>query len=313
MSKNIGSEKDHYRSQMENAVVPIFFQPWWLDIVTKKRWEVIYYQESNVIQAVYTYYPKKKFGLGYVTMPQLTRFMGAYFLLDISHRKKQKILGKLLQALPIFDGFEQTLHYQITDWLPYSWAGFAQTSKYSFVLKNISDTDRIREGMTADYRNNKLPKSNELLSFVEGQDMEDAMACFEAPFGRKKMAIPYRVIDTQRLIEALIERGSGNIFGMQDGDGTIVANALVAWDDSSAYLLMRGENAEKRNGYAGIGLIWNLCEYLAERGINTFDFLGSMDKSIAKVRSDFGANQTVYFHVRKDKPMFSIMKKLGRK
>jgi len=313
MSKNIGTDKEHYCSQIEGKDLPVFFQGWWLDIVSKERWQVVYYQESNAIKAVYTYFPKKKFGLNYVTMPHLTRFMGPYFLEDLPHRKKQKILGKLLQALPAVDGFDQTLHYQLTDWLPYSWSGFAQTSKYSFVLKNISDSEQILEKMSADYRNNKLPKSNELLTLVEGQDLEDAMRCFLAPFERKKISVPFKENIVRTLIPSLVEQEAGNIFGMKDQEGTIVANALVVWDKQAAYLLLRGEDADKRNGYAGIGLIWNLCKLLGERGISIFDFLGSMNKNIAKVRSDFGAKQVTYFQVRKDKPMIAMMKRLKRK
>ncbi|MBX2814927.1 MAG: GNAT family N-acetyltransferase [Saprospiraceae bacterium] len=315
MSKNIGFDKSFYRAfAASGAALPLFFQPWWLDLVCKKKWEVLYYQEAGRVVAVYTYFPKRKWGFHYVTMPDLTRFMGPYFLEEMGERKLQKISMKLIKTLAPYDGVEQTLHYQIVDWLPFSWSGFAQTSRYSYVLRNILQLDQVLAGMSTDYRNNKLKKSAMHLSFEVGQELEEAWECFEAPFKRKSMVVPMRHKFFQRLLNGVRERGAGEIFVMRNDQQEAIANGLVVWQEKTSYLLLLGESPAGRSGYAGVGLIWNIIQHLAqEKGIEEFDFMGSMDEGIARVRQNFGATQKVYFSVKREKAMLAMVRRLSRR
>lgn len=314
MSEKIKYDKTIYAEAVGGRLdVPVFFKPWWLTAICKKKWEVLSYVESGKVLAAYTYFPRKKWGFKYVTMPTLTRFMGPIFLEDFGIRKKQKITNEMLQALPDYDGVEQTLDYQVKDWLPFSWAGYSQTSKYSFVLPDIRDIEKIHAGLSPKYRNNKIPRAQAHLSLKPSTDIDQAWEFFKAPFRRQGTKIPVREKAFRRIALEVIDRKSGGIFLVEDEAGKAWANAFVAWQGSKAYLLMLGEHPDGRSSYAGIGLIWFLIEYLSEEiGIIEFDFLGSMSRRIARVRQDFGAESRTYFLVAKEKAVYSMMKRLKR-
>ena len=43
-----------------NNDIPVFMQPWWLDTVTKKNWDVFLYKKKDNIIAAMPYYIVKK-------------------------------------------------------------------------------------------------------------------------------------------------------------------------------------------------------------------------------------------------------------
>lgn len=316
MSKNISFDKQQYRDwcAVEQAV-PVFFQDWWLDLVCgPDDWQVILYVEDPNIVAVMPYYAKKKAFLSYVTMPPLTKFMGPFFVRKFDPRKEQSILVKLVDALPSFSGFTQTLHYQIKNWLPYKWKGFGQTAYYSYWLRNIKNLDLIWQNMDADYRNNKISKAKERVSVREDLDFDNLFRLTMEPFQRQKVNLPLNREFLQRLVGKIYERGCGKSLYATDDQDHMLAMVLIIWDRKSCYLLLAGENDVSRSSGAGIYLTWKAIEYASNNlSVNTFDFLGGMPENLERTRRQFGAEQVPYFLIYKYTGLYKLIKMLGTK
>jgi hypothetical protein len=54
-------------------------------------------------------------------------------------------MTRLIDALPPHDVFSQSFHHSITNWQPLSWKGFTQTTRYTYILKDLSDLDKVME------------------------------------------------------------------------------------------------------------------------------------------------------------------------
>ena len=86
--------------------------------------------------------------------------MGPYLIPEKRIAKHaHKVCAKLIEQLPKKALFQQNFHYNFTDWLPYYWAGFEQSTRYSYVLENLSDLEQVFNNFSADYRNNKNSQS----------------------------------------------------------------------------------------------------------------------------------------------------------
>lgn len=39
--------------------------------------------------------------------------------------------------------YNQNFHYSISNWLPFYWKGFRQTTRYTYVIEDISDIENV--------------------------------------------------------------------------------------------------------------------------------------------------------------------------
>lgn len=314
MSKNISYDKQWYRDWCAvNQIVPVFFQDWWLDLVCgEDGWEVILYIEDPQIVAVMPYCLKKKTFFSYITMPLLTKFMGPFFIRRFDERKEQSILVKMVDALPLFSRFTQTLHYQIQNWLPYKWKGFKQTAYYSYCLRNIRDRELTWLNIDADYRNNKIAKIADFISVKEDLDFETLYKLTVEPFQRQKVKMPVPSEFLAKVVDKVYEKGCGKSLYAIDGQNNVLAAVLLIWDRKSCYLLLAGENDQSRKSGTGIYLTWKAIEYASEKlAVNSFDFLGGMAENLERTRRQFGAEQVPYFLISKDRGLFKLFRSLG--
>ena len=98
------------------------------------------------------YFIKNRMAFTLLTQSQLMQTMGpwlrssnAKYANQLSEQKD--LMTELIRKLPRFDYFFQNFHYSITNWLPFYWQGFNQTTRYTYVLEDISDAQKIWDGM----------------------------------------------------------------------------------------------------------------------------------------------------------------------
>ncbi|SVD38205.1 uncharacterized protein METZ01_LOCUS391059, partial [marine metagenome] len=129
--------------------IPIFSQAWWLDAVCGTNWDVVLVENHGDIIASMPYHMKKKTGFNIITMPKLTQNMGPYikYLDNQKYEKRlafeKKVMFQLIDSLPKFDKFSQNFNYNITNWQPFYWKGFQQTTRYTYVISNTDSLDTI--------------------------------------------------------------------------------------------------------------------------------------------------------------------------
>jgi len=138
----ISDSKKIYLEKIDSSF-PIFFQPWWLDIVANGKWDVYLVNDSNknILAAMPVTFNENETS---ILMPPLTLFLGAIFLPSIK-TKYYEILSyqmllteELIKQIKKINYYEQRWSVKFTNWLPLFWLGFNQTTKYTYIIKNIS-------------------------------------------------------------------------------------------------------------------------------------------------------------------------------
>ncbi len=311
MSKKIIFDKSAYRDLCQSIYVPIFYQPWWLDVVAGDQWDVMLYREDPNVVAINTFFLKQKGPFMHITMPPLTKFAGPFFLGQFSQRKRQRILKAFENALPEVSGFQQTFHYTVLNWLPYFWKGYKQTVNYSFVLNDIRDIERTYSNVVADYRNNKMAKAAERVKINYDLNHAELLKLMEAPFIRQGIRMPVEKTLIHRIVETCEKKGRGRSLYAVDPEGNIHSAIFMIWDQRMTYLLLAGENPEFRSSGAGIYTTWAGIKYASEEiGSQTFDFLGGMSQSLERTRQQFGATPVPYFYLSRWKGLARVFREI---
>lgn len=242
-------------------------------------------------------------------MPLLVRLMGPFFSKE-AHGQEANFLKEMVAKLPKLAAFEQDLHYQTQNWLPFFWEKFRQTTRYSYQISLADGLESAWQKLDADYRNNKVKRAETVVNLRKDGSLGEFWRIQNMSFARQNQRPPFDFSHLKKLDDALTANSSRAIFFAEDGAGNIHSAAYLVWDKKTAYLLMAGDDPNFRQSGAGIWLTWELIKFAHNSlKINEFDFLGSMVPGIERVRRKFGAVQRPYFRVQKE---WTFWWKLGK-
>lgn len=307
LKDNNDSGKDAYRKlcQTEESI-PLFSRDWWLDIVCgEDNWDALLINsEKGIIAAMPFYTPKGNV----VTMPFYTQTMGPWLQKAPSDTKPVSVLSQRQTWLKFFanhfkayGSFLQHFHYDITDWLPFYWEGFLQTTRYTYVLENIGNPQLLWEQMATNIRRNiQKAEKRYNLTVRRGVSADELLRMQNYSFKRQQLK-PKGTKTLRKLIERSKERGQGDVWGAYEPDGKLHAAVFIAWQSSSAYYIAGGSDPALRESGAHSLLLWKAIQDVAAYS-QVFDFEGSMLVGVERFFREFGAKQLPYFAISKGKP-----------
>ncbi len=292
----------------ETPDLPLFMQPWYLDAVCEGGvWDAALVQKGGRTVAVLPYFLKQKLGWRYVSMPQICKQMGPYLLPEFRALKwEMRLYEELIGQLPPnLAAFEQNFNYAVTNWLPFYWKGFKQTTMYSYVIPLEGPEELIFKNIEKNYRQ-KIRAAEQRLTIREDLPLTELHRLVGLSFKRQGLDTPIDFEFLQSLFSALSKYQCGKLFFATDpANGQVHSAALLAWDQTSAYYLMSGDDPALRSSGAAVLLKWAaICYAKRTVGVPLFDFEGSMMRGVEQGRRDFGAQQRPYFRVRREWSVF---------
>lgn len=278
----------------------LFQKEWWLEAVAPGQWDVVVVKKGDEVAARLPFFIEKKYGLTALTQPPLTPILGPWLrTTDAKHAKQlsaqKELIWELLEKLPQHDLFSQSLHPSITNWLPFYWKGFEQTTRYTYVLDDLTNLDAIWSSFSEQARRN-VRKAQNKVTVKTDMDVEFFLDINEKTFLRQQKKLPYSRELVKRIDSAARHQNARQIFHAEDSAGRVHAAIYILWDDRSAYYMMGGEDPELRNSEASSLLIWHAIKF-ASKVSGVFDFEGSMIQPIERFFRGFGAKQSPYSHI----------------
>lgn len=290
--------------------ISIFNQDWWLDSVCgKDNWDVALVEKGGHIMASLPYYRTKKFFFNIIVMPKLTQTMGVY----IKYPKNQKyykrlswekeMITTLIEQLPKVDYFAQNFNSNVTNWLPFYWNKYTQTTRYTYKIENIT-INEMEKNLETDIRRRRK-KAKELgIEVFESNDIKKFHELNTMTYKRQNMKPPYNYDLIYDLYKTCKEHHSCKMYFAKDNTGDIIAANFLVYDKNTVYYLMGGINPEKRN-LGGMDVLQvESIKFALENG-RAFDFEGSMVESIEKYFRSFGSIQHSYMQIYKYNNFFT--------
>jgi hypothetical protein len=282
----------------------IFAYRWWLEAVAPGKHEVLEIRTDQGLLAAWPLVFRDTDEGAYVSMPALTQKLGILFA--PSDRKpveiqsdNQKLAARFIEKLaPRIAGFHQNFHENFTDWLPFCWTGHAQTTRYTYVLEDISDTDAVWAGLRANHRRDIHRAERLGVRIVDDLALEEFLDLYHRTFARQGLR-PLTDDDTVRRLDAACQANAGQkIFAGIGPDGKVHAAVYIVWADDTAYYLMGGSEPDMRESGAQLLALMEAIRFTSTVA-KRFDFEGSMLPRVERVFRGFGAAQRPYFAISK--------------
>ena len=300
------TNKQKYREFCKNEKdIPIFSKDWWLDSVCGiDGWDVVLVEKGGQISASLPYYKTKKAIFDIITMPKLTQTMGVY----IKYPPKQKyykrlswekdMMSKLIASLPKVDMFSQNFDKRITNWLPFYWTGFEQTTRYTYVIENIT-IEELEKNLETDIRRRRRRKAFKVgVEVFEGDDIEKFYELNTMTFSRQGISVPYSFEFVKKLYDICKQNDAVKMYFAKNSDGIVIAVNFLVYDENTVYYLMGGIHPDFKD-LGGMDVVqFESIKFALENG-RAFDFEGSMIESIEKYFRSFGSMQKPYFSISK--------------
>jgi hypothetical protein len=287
------------------CVNSIFEQPWWLESVAPGRWSAAVVPRDHDVAARLPYVQRRRAGLTAIVQPHLTQTLGPWIApLEGKYARRleteKKLLGQLIGMLPPVDLFRMNFAPALTNWLPFYWAGFDATVRYTYRLDDLSDLDRVR-GEFQEHVRRGIRKASGVVEVVDDHPLERVLRLNSATFARQGRRPPYSDDLVRRLDAACAARGARRILAAVDAHGRTHAVLYLVWDARTLYPIINARDAEVQAFGANALLYWEAIRF-ASTVSRTFDFEGSMLEPVEHFVRGFGGRQTAYFCVWKAGP-----------
>ena len=206
-------------------------------------------------------------------------------------------MRELIAQLPRFDIFQQAFAPAITNWLPFYWEGFHQTTFYTYRIESLANMNAVWEGFQNTPRKN-IRKAEQSLVVDCEPDLTQCLDLVRGTYLRQGRRFTVGDDVVSRLDQACASRNARRMFFARDAGGVAHAVVYLVWDDQVAYYLMGGRgSASQSNGAQSLAL-WQAIQF-ASTVTRAFDFEGSMREPIEKFFRPFGCCQVPYFRVTK--------------
>ena len=299
-------DRSKYRELCERETsIPIFSRAWWLDAVAgADSWDVALVERDGEIAAAMPYVLSRRYGIRASTHPPLTQTLGPWLRLTGSKpsrrlAQEKDLMQALVDRLPRVDYFVQNWHHARTNWLPFYWRKYEQTTRYTYILPDLSDEAKLWRGLQDNVRGD-IKKASGRFGVTVRDDLEvaDLLRLVQMTFRRQGLPLPYPVSVVHRIAAACAPRRCAKLFIGVDADGRHHAGALIVWDENSAYYLLGGGDPALRNSGATSLCLWEGVKH-ARTVTAAFDFEGSMLEPVERFFRAFGATQVPYHHITK--------------
>lgn len=293
------------RSDSIPWVNSIFEQPWWLDSVAPGSWSAAVVRRGDGVVARLPFVRRRTLGITAIVQPHLTQTLGPWVApLEGKYARRleteKKLLGQAIGMLPPVDLLRVNLAPSLTNWLPFYWAGFEATVRYTYRIDDLSDLDRVR-GEFQDHVRRGIRKAGNVVQVDPDYPLDPVLRLNARTFARVGRRPPYSDDLVRRLDAACAARGARRILAAVDAQGRTHAVLYVVWDERTLYPIINARDPELQAFGANALLYWEAIR-LASTVSRTFDFEGSMLEPIEHFVRGFGGRQTAYFSVWKAGP-----------
>jgi hypothetical protein len=294
---------DHFVGQSPQGC--IFCRSWWLDAVCPNGYEILILRKGDRIVAGMPLVRCRRFGCQAIGMPPLTQTLGVLLAPPTAEKYERQLSGEmellraLVAAIPRADHFVARCHHSFANWLPFYWAGYQQTTRYTYVIEDLTDPEAVFANFAHSKRKN-IKKAERLVEVREDMPPMDLYDHHATSLRKAGDTIVYTYELFERIHRATHEHNAGKTWLAVDVDGHIHSAIFVVFDRSSAYYLISTIDPDYRSSDSATLLVKRAIEYVATR-TKRFDFEGSMIENVERSFRSFGARQMPYFKICRDK------------
>lgn len=295
----------------------IFTQRWWMERVTDGGVRLLGCFAGERLLAGLPIWPVRTLGVTRLRQPPLTPHWGP--LLRPGEGKARSRAGQemhllraLAEALGGWPDITLQWHHSLTNWLPFYWHGFTQTTRYTYRIPDLSDLARVEQACHEAVGQQRRRATRDGLRLVDHIDPAEVSRLNALAMLRKGTRSSAEI---QRFWPELARDAAARsclfVTGAVDAKGNLHSTQAIVWDDRSAYGILNGTDPAFR-GYGSTVTLWRAIEYAAGM-VPEYDFEGSTLETVEQFYRRFGGELTPYSLItRADSPRLNVARFLQR-
>lgn len=282
----------------------LFHKTWWLDTVALNSYTILTVQRNGEILAAWPLIFRKAVGLNLILPPQLTPKLGILFAPTRKEKYSEQLsdeidlTSELIDLLPKHHFFYQRFPVEFTNWLPLYWAGFQQTTRYTYMIEDLSDLNKVWDNIRYSTKRKIHAAQKHGIHVVTDLSLDTLLDLNEMSYKRQKLTAPYSREYVRRIDEACEKKNARKMFFAIDEDSKVCAAVYIVYDRKAAYYLLGGGDPSLNKHGAHFLALWEAVQF-AGRVSQSFDFEGSMHRSIEPVFRSFGGVLKPYMEITK--------------
>jgi hypothetical protein len=314
--------KERYRKLCEEKNLPLFMQAWWFDAVCKpegKEWNVFLAEEKGEITGAMPYSITKKFGFKFIVTPRGAQYNGIWInypgemKLHKRYSFEKQVIDNLIDQLETLkiSYYSQNFHPSFTNWQPFYWRGFKQTTRYTYPITDLSNLETVFNDFSS-AKQRHIKKENTDLTVDFSLSVDEFYDFHQQCLQQKKAKIEYSRNLILSVYNESVKRGQGKIITLKDKNNNILSSIFVVWDKNAAYASVYAFNPQSNSDGASTKMFWEAIKFVANK-TKAFDFEGSMIEGVAQSYQQFATKQVPYFNISNTySKLFSILKFLSK-
>jgi len=279
----------------------IYCRRWWLDAVAPNAYDILTIEEGGEIRAAWPITYQEVSGHRVIAMPPLTQKLGVLFAASTAKyaerlSQEHRLIEALIERLPARTFVSHHFHETFTNWLPFHWHGFQQTTRYTYILPSLVDLDAIWNSLRKSARTTIRNGEKHGLRVRDARNIGEVFSLYALTMARQGLALPYTLAQLERLDAACSAHAGRKALIAEDAQGRPHACLYLVHDPDCAIYLMGGADPELRQSGAQTVLLWEAIRF-ASSCSRQFDFEGSMIRGVEAALRDLGGFQTPYFRI----------------
>ena len=279
------SAKEKYKALCEQVDMPLFLQYWWLEGVCAGRdWDVVIVHasdcggEGNEIIGAMPYETDKWLWWRYIKPSDMTPYAGIWVREEV--RKDEKLVLAIYKYVEkwLNDNKITSCHQRLfPDAIlleDVKESPFKLGRRATYIIDNPSNLDDVLSG----FSRNKRKKLERLTLTYNLTDVEpEEFYRFHAAACRQKnKSISYTREMLLVIVEKAMLHNQCKLLGIRDADGELLAEGLMVWDSSMAYMLINTFDHDKPSDGAREKLTFEAIKQARSLGVS-IDFTCSRD------------------------------------
>lgn len=299
--------KLNYIEFCKSNEVPLFFQPFWLNMIDN-NWYVIS-ETLDQTTLFFIYSIEKKYIFKFIRNGHLTPYGGFIFNQKRENIKREiqlKLIEAYINKLPSFSLLNIDLHPSIQS-LPTN-LNFSITKRKTNILTLENKENCYKNLKSALQR--QIKKAQKNLSIFEKDDIELFYQMHIKTFEKNNKKPPTQLNYFLKAWSICKENNCGKLLFIKDELMNIHAALFLVYDNTTSYYLAGGTDAKFYGSGAMSLLMWHAIELSFEYKKQYFDFEGSDIPSIDKFFKNFNPTEIEYYNLQKTiSPFLKILKK----
>jgi hypothetical protein len=288
----------------EEKSIPLFLQyKWFRALYNNKDWNVVVETKGDTVVGFLPYVITQKKSFKLITPQFLSPYQGVWLNYPANQKYanrvgfEKEVINSLIEKLPKVDAFKQNFLPQFTNWLPFNWKGFKQSTRYTYIINDIADTKKV----FADFKDNirrEIRKAEKSLTIETINDITLMHQLKLKVYQDNNDVYPIPLSKLKTIYDFCKSNECGELLIAKDKSGNIHSILLYIWDTKSAYYLHGVTDTQFKTSGSMSLLLWEAIKRSATK-TKAFNFEGSMVESIERYFRAFGGVQTPYFQISK--------------